>query len=141
MTSPGEANAWGGCSRARDLAPGAQRGPRAELGAQRRETAGSKTPKESSLADLVRLWMRQNRADDRLDPSSLFGRWRDVVGEDIAAHTRIVSADRGELLVEVDSACLLNELSTYYRQEILESMSTYEEFRGIQRLRFRSGTF
>ncbi len=141
MRNSGEGNARGRFPEPRAKPPGGEHASRGESAGARRNSASRKAPTETSLSDLVRQWMRQNRAEDRLDPWSLFGRWKEVVGEDIAAHTRIVSADRGELLVEVDSACLLNELSTYYGQEILESLSTREEFRGVHKLRFRSGAF
>lgn len=91
--------------------------------------------------DLVRRWMRENRAADRLDPESVFRKWKEVVGDQIAERTRVVDFRRGELVVEVDSAPLLNELSTYYREEILHSLKEREEFRGIQRIRFKPGAF
>lgn len=93
------------------------------------------------LVDLVKRWMKEHQVRQRVDPASAFSMWREVVGDEIADHTRVVDAANGELVVEVDSAPLLNELSTYYRQEILESLKEHEEFRGIQKLRFRSGSF
>jgi predicted nucleic acid-binding Zn ribbon protein len=93
------------------------------------------------LVELVKRWMKENQVEERTDPESVFSRWRDVVGDEIADHTRVVDARQGELVVEVDSAPLLNELSTYYSKEILESLKEHEEFRGIQKLRFRSGSF
>ncbi len=95
---------------------------------------------EASLADLLKRWMKEARVADRLDPDSLFQRWKEVVGEEIASQTRILSAERGELLVEVGSAALLNELSTYRRHEILASLAEREEFRGIRKLRFKAGS-
>ena len=47
----------------------------------------------------------------------------------------------GLLIVEVDSAALLNELSTYYREEILESLRRVEGFPILREIRFRAGTF
>jgi hypothetical protein len=41
----------------------------------------------------------------------------------------------------VNSAPLLNELSTYYAPQILESLHEAEEFRTVHRLRFRAGCF
>lgn len=84
--------------------------------------------------------MKETRISDRLDPEGLFQRWKEVVGDEIASQTRIVSAEKGELVVEVGSAALLNELATYRKQEILEALAAREEFRGIRRLRFRAGS-
>lgn len=102
---------------------------------------GGRTRGGSYLVDLVKRWMKENRVDERVDPEGLFSKWRDVVGDEIAAHTRVVDAQNGELLVEVDSAALLGELSTYYREHILASLREHEEFRGVQKLRFRAGSF
>ncbi|MGQ9589236.1 MAG: DUF721 domain-containing protein [Planctomycetota bacterium] len=96
-------------------------------------------PGGSTLGELVKRWMKESRAEERLDPEGLFQRWKDVVGEEVAAQTRIVSADRGELVVEVASAALLNELATYRTREILDALAVREEFRGIRKLRFRAG--
>ncbi len=94
-----------------------------------------------SLVDLVKQWMKENKVEERLESESVFSLWSKVVGEEIGSHTRVVHLHGGELLVEVDSAPLLNELSTYYRQEILESLREHEEFRGVHSLRFRAGSF
>jgi predicted nucleic acid-binding Zn ribbon protein len=85
--------------------------------------------------------MRENRASERLDSEGLFEKWKEVVGEEVAERTRVVDIRRGELVVEVDSAPLLNELSTYYREEILRSLQEREEYRGIQSIRFKPGAF
>jgi hypothetical protein len=93
------------------------------------------------LTDLLKRWLRKNHVRERADPSAAYNLWKEVVGEEIAARTRVVDMSQGELVVEVDSAPLLNELSTYYRSEILETLKGHEEFKGVQKLRFRAGTF
>ena len=85
--------------------------------------------------------MRVNKVPKRLDKNAIFARWNEVVGEIIAQHTRVADAEAGVLHVEVNSAPLLHELSTYYRQEILESIKEVEEFSSIRELRFRVGSF
>lgn len=92
-----------------------------------------------SVADLLDKWLKKNKVKQRVDPASLFGRWRDVVGEKVARRTRVVDVRSGELIVEVSSSALLNELSTYYRQEILDSLRGVEAFRSVKRIRFRLG--
>ena len=93
-----------------------------------------------SLGDLVDSWLKKNRARERVDAASLFGRWRDVVGEELSRKTRIVDVRGGELIVEVSSSVLLNELSTYGREDIMESLRGIDEFRGVKTIRFRIGT-
>ena len=97
-------------------------------------------PGEGYLPDLIKRWVRENRAQDRAEEKSIFSRWAEIVGEEISAHTRVVEVARGELVVEVDSAPLLNELSTYYSEELLQSLKNETEFRGVHGLRFRSGS-
>ena len=93
-----------------------------------------------SIGDLLDRWLKKNRARQRVDAASVFGRWRDAVGEELSRETRVVDLRAGELVVEVSSSALLNELSTYARQDILESLRALDEFRGVKTLRFRLGT-
>jgi len=93
------------------------------------------------VRDILSRWLEDNKAPKRINDKSIFQRWQEIVGPMIAECTRVVDLRAGELLVEVSSAPLLTELSTYYRQEILESVRKFEEFRGIHRLRFRAGSF
>lgn len=94
----------------------------------------------ASIEDILRRWLKKTRASRRAGEHAIFGRWKEIVGEAIAARTRVVDVVGGELIVEVSSAPLLEELSTYYRKEILESLHGIEELRGIQTLRFRAGS-
>ena len=100
----------------------------------------SSKPGTDAVGDIVDRWLKQNRVRQRVDTQSLFGKWRTIVGERISRRTRVVDLRGGELIVEVSSATLLGELSTYYRQEILESLQAEEEFRGVKSIRFRSGS-
>ncbi len=93
------------------------------------------------IQKILDRWMRKNRVPKRLDKNAIFTRWHEVVGGAIAKHTRVADAQAGVLHVEVNSAPLLHELSTYYRQEILESIKEVEEFSSIRELRFRAGSF
>jgi predicted nucleic acid-binding Zn ribbon protein len=93
------------------------------------------------IDEILKRWLKQNKATKRVNEGAIFSRWKDIVGDAIADRTRIVDVIHGELIVEVDSAALLNELSTYYRREILESIRQIDEFQGIHKLRFRAGSF
>lgn len=95
----------------------------------------------ATIQEVLKRWLKENRASKHACNDKLMESWRQAVGPEIAIHTRLAEFSRGELLVEVDSAPLLNELSTYFRKEILESLRRHEELKGIQRIRFRSGSF
>ena len=101
-----------------------------------------RTPKYgmAPIDELLKTWRKSVRASWHASPL-LHEEWSRAVGEDIARRTRVVELSGGELVVEVDSAPLLNELSTYFRPEILESLQGLESFRGVRKLRFRSGSF
>ena len=95
----------------------------------------------TSIDKVLKRWLKENKVSARVDEDSIFQRWKEIVGDEIASRTRVIEVGGGELVIEVSSAPLLNELSTYYRQEILESIRKIEEFRGIHKLRFRAGSF
>jgi len=92
------------------------------------------------IQDILKGWRKKVRASWHAGPP-LHEEWKRAVGEEIARHTRVIELSGGELLVEVDSSPLLNELSTYSREEILGSLQNLESFRGVRKLRFRAGSF
>jgi len=92
------------------------------------------------IEEILKGWRKKLRASWHAG-SSLHEEWKRAVGEEIARHTRVIDVSGGELLVEVDSSPLLNELSTYSREEILGSLQNLESFRGVRKLRFRAGSF
>jgi predicted nucleic acid-binding Zn ribbon protein len=93
------------------------------------------------IQDVLKLWLKTNKVSRRVDESALFEQWKEIVGPGIAEHTRVIDAADGELVVEVNSAPLLQELSTYYERELLESFRQVKAFAGVQKLRFRPGAF
>jgi predicted nucleic acid-binding Zn ribbon protein len=104
-------------------------------------SAESKERGLASIEDVLGRWIKRNKTRQRVDKEAIFSRWKEVVGEDLGKQTRAVDIQAGTLLVEVDSAPLLNELSTYFREDILASLRQLEEFRNIGDIRFRAGTF
>ncbi len=95
----------------------------------------------ASVKEILKHWIKENRGARQAGKERLSACWKQLVGEEIATHTRITTFVKGELLVEVDSASLLNELSTYFQKDILESLRLLDDFQGIQRIRFRTGSF
>ena len=104
----------------------------------------TRTKKNTGLESIEKIlgrWLKANRIPQRLNRDSVFGKWKEVVGEAMAERTRVVDLTDGLLTVEVDSAPLLHELSTYYRQELLEELRRLEDFPNFRDIRFRAGTF
>ena len=94
-----------------------------------------------SIELILKRWLKANRAPRQLDRETIVKRWTEVVGKSIAARTRPLDIQNGILLVEVNSAPLLQELSTYYRQDLLESLKGIDGLGVLQDIRFRSGSF
>ena len=62
--------------------------------------------------------------------------WDELVGESIAARTRIRSFGDGELVVEVDSSVLLHELSAFLAPQLVDGLQAVKAGRDIVKLRF-----
>lgn len=108
-------------------------------GKGRSNEAGGKGPEV--LEDILRRWLKENSLDTTLGRAQLESCWKDTVGDEVAERTRIVDLRGGTLVVEVDSAPLLGELSAYYREEIMSSLRQSEGFPNFQNIRFRAGNF
>ena len=108
-------------------------------GKSRSNEAGGKGPEV--LEDILRRWLKENSLDTSLGRVQLEKCWKDTVGDEVADRTRIVDLRGGTLVVEVDSAPLLGELSAYYREEIMSSLRQSEGFPNFQNIRFRAGNF
>ena len=48
--------------------------------------------------------------------------WQETVGQEIGPHTRVAGFSRGILFVEVDSSSRLQELSSFYKDQILQAL-------------------
>jgi predicted nucleic acid-binding Zn ribbon protein len=91
------------------------------------------------VAAILKRWLSTQSLPQRLKEEGIYGGWRAVVGEEIAAQTRVAKLSGGVLTVEVSSAPLLQELSSYLKEEILGAIRSHPEFGGIREIRFRPG--
>lgn len=66
--------------------------------------------------------------------------WIDVVGGEVARHTRATLLRGGVLRVEVDSAAWLYELSNLSQDELLEKLRARMPGRRILEVKFRLGS-
>lgn len=119
--------------------PGRAR-PGAAGGSWTRPPAPKNPHEAEEIGAILGRWLSKNRVKERLKGDSIFVRWKEVVGDELAAATRVVRCAAGVLTVEVSSAPLLNELATYRKNEILRSVQSLEEFRGIREIRFKAGS-
>lgn len=111
---------------------------RRHSGKGRRKKAG-KGPE--TLEAILRRWLKKNEINATPGREQIDRRWEDTVGMEIAEKTRVVDLRGGTLVVEVDSAPLLGELSAYYREEIIESLRQGDDFPNLRDIRFRAATF
>jgi hypothetical protein len=72
--------------------------------------------------------------------SELEQSWRDAVGTEHDAETRVVALRRGVLTIEVAHPILLNQVS-FRRVELLDAMRRALPDRQIRDIRFRIGAF
>lgn len=63
-------------------------------------------------------------------------KWSEVAGPEIAAHTRVLGAERRALRVGVDSSALLAELAGFYRAGLLEALQSGERPLAVTDVRF-----
>jgi predicted nucleic acid-binding Zn ribbon protein len=62
------------------------------------------------LTDGLDRVLRALRGGDTRSTSTVFGRWEDIVGSDIAAHARPLKLSDGVLVVEVDEPAWATQL-------------------------------
>jgi len=94
-----------------------------------------------TLEVILRRWLKKNEIDSTPGREQIDRRWEDTVGMEIAEKTRVVDLRGGTLVVEVDSAPLLGELSAYYREEIIQSLRQGDDFPNLRDIRFKAATF
>lgn len=69
-----------------------------------------KKSNEQSLRDAIEDLLKTYRLDQGLDKSRLKERWEELMGPALAKRARIISLDRGKLIIKTDSSALRNEL-------------------------------
>lgn len=119
-----DAAAFQALERARELAknPAARRRRRAHSGTKFTDTSagpglgsagsGSKPSRRDpqKLGDLTEALLDARGWADEVESASVVTRWEEIVGADIAAHTRIESFDAGRLIVRASSTAWATNL-------------------------------
>ena len=91
------------------------------------------------IGEVIRKIVRRKRFFEKGKYGSLVAAWSELVGEQIANRTRIRSFKGGQLVIEVDSAVLLHELSSFMKEQLLAGLQTTEAGRDVANLRFCLG--
>jgi len=68
--------------------------------------------------------------------SQLAELWRVVAGEKIARQTRPLGVHRGVFRVGVSNSALLSELSSFYKQQLLDKIRQQETGKNVRELKF-----
>jgi len=66
-----------------------------------------------SMSEALSQFLRTSRLDRRLREHQVFAAWSETLGQPAAARARAVRFQNGELVVEVSSATLLQELANF----------------------------
>ncbi|MCX7779367.1 MAG: DUF721 domain-containing protein [Negativicutes bacterium] len=69
---------------------------------------------------------------------SVAAHWREIAGEEIYAHARVIAVNRGVLLVAVDNSAWCHHLSII-KQEIIHKVNAFLEEKHITDIRFKAG--
>ena len=89
------------------------------------------------LADALAAYLRSSGVGKPIEQTGIERQWRAAVGDEIGEHSRAVRLTREVLEVEVDSSALLQELSGFHLDEILESLRSGPQPLRVADIRFR----
>ena len=92
------------------------------------------------FGDVLKRLLKTKRFYEKSKFGALSEAWRQVVGEEIAEQTKIVSYQHGSLKVEVDSSVLLHELSGFMEDTILQELQQTSGAEDVVDLRFCLGS-
>lgn len=91
----------------------------------------------ASIREVLALVFKQHGIGGDPKLRRVVAAWREAVGSESFARTRVVSFLRNVLSVEVDSAALLQELAVYRKRELLQALRRVEA--SISEVKFRVG--
>ena len=92
-----------------------------------------------TLKDIIPSVLLNLEAPVALDRGRLVNQWTEIAGPKIAAHTRPLLSENGELCVWVDQSTLAFELNQKYRQTFLKRAQEALGDHAVKQIRFRVG--
>ena len=90
----------------------------------------NRRPGAEKLGDILRDFLETSGLAHKLKHLEVYRAWEEVVGPEIASHTRIAGFTHRKLYVEVDSAARRHELSSFYKRQILDGLR--EQLPGVR---------
>ncbi len=94
------------------------------------------------IGDLLKGFLKEHKVGRAIAREALEASWREAVGAEVAAGTRVRGYRDRVLEVEVESSALLQELSTFYRASILSALRKKgAPFLDLADLSFKLGAF
>ena len=105
-----------------------------------RHSAGQPRSDEARpIGDVLKALLRRKRFLQKGKYAGLTEAWVGLVGEAIAARTRIRNFHEGKLVVEVTSSVLLHELSGFMKPQLLAALRQCDAGRDVAEVRFCLG--
>ena len=92
------------------------------------------------IGDVIKRLLKRKRFYEKGKFGALVHAWAHVVGDEIAAHTRISGFREGRLVVDVDSSVLLHELGGFLKEQVLRELQATDGGVDVMELRFRLGS-
>jgi predicted nucleic acid-binding Zn ribbon protein len=93
------------------------------------------------IGELIQPLLKELKIVGRRVGKELHRVWLETAGPDLAHRTRLVSLRSGKLVVEVDSAALLQELQSFRAPELLARLRDLMPNPPVNEIRFRLGAF
>jgi hypothetical protein len=82
----------------------------------------NRAAKPEKIGDILRDFLHATGLTNQLKHLELYSAWEEVVGAQLAPHTRIAGYKQHKLYIEVDSAAHLQELATFYKPHLLRDL-------------------
>ena len=95
-----------------------------------------RSPEARPIGEIMRRLLQRKRFYQRGRYSGLTEAWAAVVGENIAAHTRIRDFKDGCLIIGVQSAVLRHELDGFLKAGIVSALQETKAGRDVADMRF-----
>lgn len=91
------------------------------------------------VSDILKRLLAQPKFKQKNKVQKFRKIWIETVGEELSQYTRVLSFQNGILRIEVENSSILQELSTFRKEEILEALQ--KESSDIIDLKFLLGAF
>jgi predicted nucleic acid-binding Zn ribbon protein len=88
---------------------------------------GKRRTGPEGIGDILKREIRPKVRRRRRDEDRARHKWTEVIGEELASRTSVVSFRRKVLRVQVDSSALLAELDGIYKKELISALAEGED--------------